>query len=65
MCSRVFVSFNFYLYLSTDKYNFITERKQFFDDMVRAHNDFRKLHQVDDLDLDEQVSYNIFYLFFV
>jgi len=55
----------FYLYLSTDRYNFITERQQFFRDILAAHNYFREMHGSGLLELDQGVSYNIFYLFFV
>jgi len=52
--------FYFYLYLSTDRYNFITERQQFFKDVLDAHNYYRKKHGADKLKLDKKVSNYLF-----
>jgi len=58
-CFRLVEVFNFYLYLSTDRYNFITERKQFYQDILVAHNRLRDIHYAKPLKLDQKVRFNI------
>jgi len=55
----------FYLYLRTDRYNFITDEKTFTEDILDAHNYFRYKHASGQLELDDEVSNFIIYLFFV
>jgi len=57
--------FKFYLYLSAGRYNFITDEKQFIEDILDAHNHFRYKHASGPLELDDDVSNYIFYLFFL
>jgi len=53
------------LYISKYRYNFISEKKQFIQDILKAHNYYRAFHNSPNLVLDEEVNNNIFYLFSV
>jgi len=65
MCFFKWSNFLFYLNLIIKIYIVLAERKQFFIDILNAHNEYRRIHGVPDLVLNDEVSNNIFLLLFV